>query len=787
MKNENELDFREVVIERCGFDPGEIVSDGSTHRVPTWGDPSGEMSGAYWHNGKIGWAQDWRTMDKPEIIAGELSVKDRETLNGSFNGAGQKISMEAMLKSARRIWDNATEPNSHPYLTRKKITAPPQVKMHEGCLVIPLFDINGQWTGLQRIDGEGRKRFLSGTRKKGSFYSISGNGTYLICEGLATGCSLHKATGYTIIIAFDAGNLIHVAKEISKKVDPENMIIGADNDHTGDENRGLKSAQRAAQEIGCRLAIPIFQSPDGKSTTDFNDLYLLEGSEIVRAQVEGSEKLNNENSSIDIEQQIKAIINLPMLQREVEISRIAKEHKIPKGVIVNYIRALQKDDEAEVIEEVEPYSHPVDGCVLLDSIKEKLQDHVVFHEGMVELISLYALFTYVYDAFRICPYLTLVSPEKRCGKSTCLTVLMALVYRGLPASNVSSAVIFRAIEEFKPSFIIDEARFLRDNKDMQDLVSGGYIKEMAFVLRCDGEDNRMRRFSTWCPKILALIGSSVSDTIDDRSVIVKMDRKSPQVKVKKIPLNFYDECLVIRQKCKRWADDNFTKLMMARPQVPESNNDRLTDKIEPLFAIAEIAGGHWPDLIRKSMLKMMRSPDESISVLLLQDIKDIFEQSFNDKMFSSDLVDKLKELSERPWSDWHKGKGLTTNGLAQQLKKFKVRSKGIRIEDTIKKGYCLDDFEYDFKRYLPDTPIQNVTPLQSNDISNLEQKQNGTEKNGVTFQKQDNQLNLFDCNGVTFQTGGEDEKKQIRYKNMPSHLHGHIDPKLAAEIYGTEE
>jgi len=193
------------------------------------------------------------------------------------------------------------------------------------------------------------------------------------------------------------------------------------------------------------------------------------------------------------------------------------------------------------------------------------------------------------------------------------------------------------------------------------------------------------------------------------------------------------------------------------------------------------------DLIRKSMLKMMRSPDESISVLLLQDIKDIFEQSFNDKMFSSDLVDKLKELSERPWSDWHKGKGLTTNGLAQQLKKFKVRSKGIRIEDTIKKGYCLDDFEYDFKRYLPDTPIQNVTPLQSNDISNLEQKQNGTEKNGVTFQKQDNQLNLFDCNGVTFQTGGEDEKKQIRYKNMPSHLHGHIDPKLAAEIYGTEE
>ena len=75
-----------------GLDPGDIKTDGAIHRFPTWGDKSGEASGAYWHNGNVGWFKDWRTMENVHVVKGTLSKADKEALAGSFNGSGQKVS-----------------------------------------------------------------------------------------------------------------------------------------------------------------------------------------------------------------------------------------------------------------------------------------------------------------------------------------------------------------------------------------------------------------------------------------------------------------------------------------------------------------------------------------------------------------------------------------------------------------------------------------------------------------------------------------------------------------------
>ena len=83
----------------------------------------------------------------------------------------------------------------------------------------------------------------------------------------------------------------------------------------------------------------------------------------------------------------------------------------------------------------------------------------------------------------------------------------------------------------------------------------------------------------------------------------------------------------------------------------------MRDKWGPLFAIAEVAGGHWPELLRKSMSMMMDRPDESIGIKLLEDIKEIFDASIFDKISSDDLVEKLKGMTESPWADWNKGRG----------------------------------------------------------------------------------------------------------------------------------
>ncbi|MBW1802123.1 MAG: toprim domain-containing protein, partial [Deltaproteobacteria bacterium] len=281
--------FKRQMLEH-GLDPGEIIPDGVVYRFPTWGDASGETSGAYWHNGNVGWFQDWRTMEKPETVRGVLSEADKAALSGSFKNQKGKVSRKALEAGIRRIWNAGTEPDGHPYLSKKGIKAPPgRIKQHEGCLIIPVFGIDGKLNGLQKIDTDGRKRFLTGTRKQGSFFSIPGNATYLICEGFATGVSLHEGTGASISVAFDAGNLVHVARAISKKVDPRNVIIAGDNDswksEVGQKNVGADMAKKAAQEIGARCVLPNFQNPDGKKTTDFNDLHKIEGLETVKKQI----------------------------------------------------------------------------------------------------------------------------------------------------------------------------------------------------------------------------------------------------------------------------------------------------------------------------------------------------------------------------------------------------------------------------------------------------------------------------------------------------------------------
>ena len=249
--------FRQQMAEH-GLDLKEIIPDGAIHRFPTWGDSVGETSGAYWHNGSVGWFQDWRSMETPEIVKGELSDADQAALDGSFSGVNNKVSIKSLEAGIRRIWNAGTEPDGHPYLRKKGITAPSgRIKQHEDCLIIPVFGINNELNGLQRIDADGRKKFLAGTRKKGSFFSIPGNGTYLICEGFSTGVSLHEATGANIAVAFDAGNLPRVARAVSKKIDPKNIIIAGDNDawklEMGKPNIGADMAKKTGIVIGARV------------------------------------------------------------------------------------------------------------------------------------------------------------------------------------------------------------------------------------------------------------------------------------------------------------------------------------------------------------------------------------------------------------------------------------------------------------------------------------------------------------------------------------------------------
>jgi putative DNA primase/helicase len=196
---------------------------------------------------------------------------------------------------AARIWTSAgPAPADHPYLAAKQ-ARPLALRMDAGRrLVVPLQDIDGRIHSVEFIAPDGAKRFLAGGAKKGHFAVVGAepaplgepNGPVLICEGWATGASLHIATGHTVIAAMDAGNLMPVAEALRARFPEADLVLVADNDEKPDRdgNPGVEAARKVALAVDGRLAVP-------DSPGDANDLFCAEGPDAVAALVAGAARI----------------------------------------------------------------------------------------------------------------------------------------------------------------------------------------------------------------------------------------------------------------------------------------------------------------------------------------------------------------------------------------------------------------------------------------------------------------------------------------------------------------
>ncbi|MDT7953483.1 MAG: toprim domain-containing protein, partial [Acetobacteraceae bacterium] len=196
---------------------------------------------------------------------------------------------------ATRIWESARPaPDDHPYLVAKQ-AAPLALRMDAGRrLVVPLQDIDGRIHSVEFIAPDGAKRFLAGGAKKGHFAVVGAEpgplpeprGPLLICEGWATGASLHIATGHTVIAAMDAGNLMPVAEALRARFPEADLVLVADNDKKPDRdtNPGVEAARKVALAVEGRLAVP-------DSSGDANDLFCAEGSAAIAVLVAGAARI----------------------------------------------------------------------------------------------------------------------------------------------------------------------------------------------------------------------------------------------------------------------------------------------------------------------------------------------------------------------------------------------------------------------------------------------------------------------------------------------------------------
>lgn len=279
-------------IERAGLPvPEKVQPDGALHRFSTNGKESGRDGWYILHAdglpaGQFGcWrsgiSEKWRA-DIGRKMTDSEKRRYRRLINTMRRQRGEEKAQrqaEAAIRAAE-IWAKAQSVTEHPYLSAKGVDVH-GLRCVGNDLIIPMYDSQGQLRSLQSISRGGSKWFLSGGQVLGCYYVIGTIGDILcVCEGFATGASVHEVTGHAVVVAFNAGNLKAVAEAMRTQHATLDIVIIADNDVRSDgaENTGIVKGTEAAAAVRAKLAVPEL---DG-SKCDFNDLHNARGPDAVR-------------------------------------------------------------------------------------------------------------------------------------------------------------------------------------------------------------------------------------------------------------------------------------------------------------------------------------------------------------------------------------------------------------------------------------------------------------------------------------------------------------------------
>jgi len=361
------------------------------------------------------------------------------------------------------------------------------------------------------------------------------------------------------------------------------------------------------------------------------------------------------------------------------------------------------------------------GWTVLDDVAQVLDRHVAWplpeHR---DVVTLWAAHTYLIEAFDTTPRLAVLSPEKGCGKTRVLELVELLARRARISVSMSSAYMYRLIDDHQPALLVDEVDTVFGSKakndtheDLRALINAGF-RRGATVGRMVGEGSGMvpTEFTVFTPVALAGIGDCLPDTVLDRSVMIRMRRRAPDETVE--PLRRRRAVVYSAEMSRRlaaWAHRNAKGLEDYEPDMPDGIVDRPADTWEPLIVVADTAGGDWPERARRACVtlnKVRADAEASIGVRLLADIRTVIGDA--DRMATAQLLEKLAALDEAPWGDWY-GRPIDSRWLAKHLKPFGVSSTKIRIEGqkTTVRGYLAEAFRDPWCRYLPLTPENGGT------------------------------------------------------------------------------
>lgn len=391
------------------------------------------------------------------------------------------------------------------------------------------------------------------------------------------------------------------------------------------------------------------------------------------------------------------------------------------------------------------------GAELLGQVHAAYTGYVIFPSpAAADAMTLYTAATHAQTAWEHASRLVIKSPIKRCGKTRLQEVARELVHRALPTTNISPAALARSIsEDDPPTLILDEADTIWGKKeqrsegaeDLRGILNSGHSRGWPYV-RWDVMNRKAEQCPTFAMAIIGGIGD-LPDTIEDRAVVISMRRRAPGEQItawrsrRAVP-----KLRALRARLHDWVGLHAGQLAHAEPDLPAE--DRAADVWEPLVAIADAAGGDWPDRARKACQELTGAAgdaeDGTAGERLLADLRGVFGSA--GFLYSATIAERLAAIEEAPWAEWRRTgttrEAINGRGLAALLKPWGIRSRNGREDGTgsVGKGYYAEDMADAWSRYIgytaTDDPSAQVSDVADRVADDSEPSATGAEQPELT-------------------------------------------------------
>jgi hypothetical protein len=358
----------------------------------------------------------------------------------------------------------------------------------------------------------------------------------------------------------------------------------------------------------------------------------------------------------------------------------------------------------------------LDGAEILDDVRKLFRTFCVFtDEHCLNAVALWAAHAHLVEHLHTTPRLALLSPEPASGKTRVLELLELLTPEPMFSLNASPAAVFRTLETNQVTLLFDEVDAIwrqagkdDSNQDLRSLLNAGY-KRGASIPRCVGPRHDVTRFPVFCAVALAGLGD-LPDTLMSRSVIIRMRRRAAGERVEPFRQRLHaEDGYRIRNRLSVWSSVVGATVGLAWPQFPIGISDRPAEVWEPLLAVAEAAGGEWPERARQACLALCKAAEDrrvSLGIRLLSDLRIIFGDAI--ALHADTILERLIAGEEygldadAPWASL-RGEPLSKRRLATILKPYGVSPVKVRVGGLSLQGYRREHLYDAWSRYLPAT------------------------------------------------------------------------------------